>query len=61
MGANATQAVGVTAFLLAFVAMPAAAWGGAVVFLVGVALLVVAAIAFLKCKPWENAENGGSN
>jgi hypothetical protein len=61
MGANKTQAVGVTAFLLAFVAMPAAYWGGILVFLLGVALLVVAVIAFLKCKPWETAENGGSN
>jgi len=60
MGANSTQAVAVTAFLLGFTALPVAIMRGSFLFyLVTAALLVFSAGAFLKCKPLEHAEKGG--
>jgi hypothetical protein len=58
MGANSTQAVGVTIFLLAFTALSVGlARGGVIYFLLTLALLGVSVAIFLKCKPLENAEN----
>lgn len=58
MGANPTQAVGVTAFLLAFTALSGAIYGGKIVlYLAAVALLAGSVVAFRKCKPLENSEN----
>jgi hypothetical protein len=58
MGANSTQAVGVTIFLLAFTALSVGlARGGVIYFLLTLALLGVTVAIFLKCKPLENAEN----
>jgi hypothetical protein len=57
MGANSTQAVGLTAFLIAFTLISAGiAGGGIVVSLVGVVLLAVSLGVFRKAKPWEEAE-----
>jgi uncharacterized membrane protein len=57
MGANSTQAVGLTAFLVAFTLISAGiAGGGIVVSLVGVVLLAVSLGVFRKAKPWEEAE-----
>jgi hypothetical protein len=58
MGANSTQAVGVTTFLLGFTALPAGlARGGVIYYLLAVVLVGVSVAIFLKCKPLENAEN----
>jgi uncharacterized membrane protein len=57
MGANSTQAVGLTAFLVAFTLISAGiAAGGILVSLVGVVLLAVSLGIFRKAKPWEEAE-----
>ena len=57
MGANSTQAVGLTAFLVAFTLISAGiAWGGILVSLVGIVLLAVSLGVFRKAKPWEEAE-----
>ena len=57
MGANSTQAVGVSAFLIAFTLIAAGtAGGGIIVSLVGVVLLAVSLGMFRKAKPWEEAE-----
>jgi uncharacterized membrane protein len=57
MGANSTQAVGVSAFLIAFTLIAAGiAGGGILVSLVGVVLLAVSLGLFRKAKPWEEAE-----
>jgi hypothetical protein len=58
MGANSTQAVGVTAFLLSFTALSVGlARGGVLYCLLALALLAVSLAIFVKCKPLENAEN----
>ena len=58
MGANPTQAVAVTAFLLAFTALSAAIFKGSVVLYLATAVLLAISIsAFRKCKPLEHAEN----
>ena len=59
MGANSTQAVGVTAFLLGFTALSGAFYkgGSILLFLLAAVLLAGSVGAFLKCKPLENAEN----
>jgi len=58
MGANSTQALGVTAFLLGFTALPVGLAGGGVIFyLLTLALLGVSIAIFVRCKPLENAEN----
>jgi len=58
MGANPTQAAGVTLFLVAFVFVGLAAFsGGSILWLIlAAALLVGSALLFLKAKPWEDAE-----
>ena len=57
MGANSTQAIGLTAFLVAFTLISAGiAAGGILVSLVGVVLLAVSLGVFRKAKPWEEAE-----
>jgi hypothetical protein len=58
MGANSTQALGVTLFLIAFVFIAASmAAGGVLLLVVGLALLLGSAAAFLKAKPWEHRES----
>ena len=57
MGANSTQAIGLTAFLVAFTLIAAGiAAGGILVSLVGVVLLAVSFGVFRKARPWEQAE-----
>jgi uncharacterized membrane protein len=57
MGANSTQAVGITAFLIAFTLIAAGTAGGGIILsLVGVVLLAVSLGLFRKAKPWEQAE-----
>ncbi len=58
MGANPTQAVGVTAFLLGFTVLSGAIYGGKILlYIVAVALLAGSVAAFLKAKPLEQVEN----
>jgi hypothetical protein len=59
MGANATQALGVTLFLIAFVIIAAAmAAGGSILpLIVGLAVLAGSAAVFTKAKPWEHRED----
>ena len=58
MGANSTQAVGITAFLLSFTALAVGlARGGVIYYLATLTLLGVSLAIFVKCKPLENAEN----
>jgi hypothetical protein len=58
MGANSTQAVGITAFLLSFTVLSVGlARGGVIYYLATLALLGVSLAIFVKCKPLENAEN----
>lgn len=61
MGANPTQAIAVTAFLLAFTTLSAAILeaileGSIVLYLATAVLLAVSVGAFRKCKPLEHAE-----
>lgn len=54
MGANTTQAVAISFFLVAFVLLAGAFAGGGIILAVGaLVLLAVASFFFLKCKPWE--------
>ncbi len=54
MGANATQAIAITIFLIGFTVLAGGfAGGGVIVDVIGLALLGVSAFFFLKCKPWE--------
>ena len=56
MGSHSTQGVGITVFLLAFVALSAAfAGGGVVMYLVFLVLLGVSIALMLKCKSMEEA------
>ena len=59
MGANPTQAQGVCLFFIAFVFIAAglAADISFLFLLVGLVLLAASIILFLKCKPWEQAED----
>ena len=58
VGANTTQAVGVTTFLLGFTALSGAIYAGSILlYVVTVALLGASIAVFLKCKPLEHAEN----
>jgi hypothetical protein len=58
MGANPTQAVGITAFLLGFTALSGALYAGSILlYIVTIALLATSVAAFRKAKPLENAEN----
>ena len=55
MGANPTQAVGITLFLIAFVLLAGAMAGGGILYLLGFLVLLGISIAmFLKAKPWED-------
>jgi hypothetical protein len=58
MGANPTQAVGVTVFLLAFTALAGAIYAGSfLLYLVAVAFLAGSIAIFRRIKPLEQAEN----
>ncbi|HTF23333.1 MAG TPA: hypothetical protein VK937_05365 [Candidatus Limnocylindria bacterium] len=58
MGANPSQAVGITAFLLGFTALSGALYAGSILlYIVTIALLAASVAAFRKAKPLENAEN----
>ena len=58
MGANRTQAQGLTLFLIGFVFIAGgfAADIGYLYIVVGLAMLGVALALFAKCKPWEHNE-----
>ena len=58
MGANSTQALGITLFLVSFTVMAAAmAMGGNLpLLLVSIAILAASAGIFRKAKPWEDLE-----
>lgn len=58
MGANSTQALGVTMFLAAFVIMAAAmaSDGNLLLLLLSIVILAVAVGIFRKAKPWEGVE-----
>ncbi len=57
MGANSTQAYGVIAFMLAFVALAMFFAGGGILLLsAAIVLLGVSVAILLKCKAWENAD-----
>jgi hypothetical protein len=56
MGSHSTQAVGITVFLLAFVALSAAiAGGGVALYLAFLVLLGVSIALMMKCKSMEEA------
>lgn len=59
MGANPTQALAFSIFLLAFtvIAGGMAAGGSVVLLLAGFGLLAASAALFLKAKPWEHRES----
>jgi hypothetical protein len=58
MGANPTQALGITAFLLGFTALSGAMYAGKfILYVVAVLLLAGSVVAFRKCKPLEHVEN----
>jgi len=59
MGANSTQAQGVTLFLVACVLISAgfAADINYLLVLLGLVLVGASFALFLKCKPWENKES----
>ena len=55
MGANPTQAIGITLFLIAFVLLAGAMAGGGILYVLGFLVVLGISIAtFLKCKPWES-------
>jgi hypothetical protein len=55
MGANPTQAVGITLFLIAFVLLAGALAGGGILYFLGFLVSLGISIAmFMKAKPWEN-------
>ena len=58
MGSHPTQAVALLIFMLAFIAVAIgfASGGGILPFIAGLALMVVAFMMLLKCKPKEHAE-----
>ena len=61
MGANSTQGTAVAIFLVGCSIVPISAFfGGFLTAAVGLGLIGVSIALFQKCKPWENAENGGS-
>ena len=58
MGANRTQGLGITAFLVGFTALSGAIYSGKVLlYLVAVALIGVSIWAFRKVKSLENSGN----
>jgi VIT1/CCC1 family predicted Fe2+/Mn2+ transporter len=58
MGANSTQALGVTIFLIAFTILAGAMAAGGSVILTVIALagLAISAGILIKAKPWEHQE-----
>jgi hypothetical protein len=55
MGANSTQAIGITLFLIAFVLLAGAMAGGGILYVVGFLILLGISVAmFMKAKPWED-------
>jgi Na+/H+-translocating membrane pyrophosphatase len=57
MGANSTQAVAITIFLIAFVALAGAfAGGGVMIAVAALVLLGISCFFFLKAKPWEQQQ-----
>jgi hypothetical protein len=58
MGANSTQAIGLTLFLIAFalIAASLALGGNLLLLLPGVAVLAASTWVFLKARPWEQQE-----
>jgi hypothetical protein len=58
MGANPTQALGVVLFFTGFTAMAAglAMDTSFLLLIAGLALMAVAVVLFLRCKPWEYRE-----
>lgn len=55
MGANTTQAIGVTLFLIAFVSLAGAMAGGGILYILGFLILLgISCAIFMKCKPWEH-------
>jgi hypothetical protein len=59
MGSNSTQAQGVALFFVAFTLISAglAASTNFLLLLLGIALLAVSIVLFVKCKPWEQEED----
>ena len=58
MGANPTQALGITAFLLGFTVLSGAMYAGKfILYVVAVLLLAGSVAAFRKCRPLEHVEN----
>jgi hypothetical protein len=59
MGSNATQAVGVTLFLVGFTFISSAlATGGSVLLIaLGIAALGGSSVVLYKIKPWEHKES----
>jgi len=58
MGANPTQAIGITLFLIAFVLLAGAMAGGGILCLVGfLVLLGISVAAFMKAKQRENQKD----
>ena len=61
MGANSTQGAAVALSLAGCCVIPISAFfGGILTAVVGLALIGVSIALFRKCKPWENAEDGGT-
>jgi hypothetical protein len=57
MGANSTQALAITLFLIAFTLLAGAFAGGGAVLAIGFLLLLgIALFLFMKCKPWEETK-----
>jgi hypothetical protein len=55
MGANPTQAIAISLFLIAFTSLAGAMAGGGILYVIGFVVLLGASVAlFLKCKPWEH-------
>lgn len=57
MGANPTQAYGVALFFIAFTLIAAGLVANLFLLLLGIVVLIAAIFVFLKCKPWEQAED----
>jgi hypothetical protein len=61
MGANSTQGAAITAFLAGWCIVAISVFfGGILTVAVGLGVIGFSVALFRKCKPWENAENGGS-
>jgi hypothetical protein len=57
MGANTTQAVGITLTLIGFTVLAGGfAGGGIILWILGLVILAGGLAAFMKCKPLEHQE-----